>query len=104
MTIYDEVSAEATELYFYSINDGDLYRQQREPIEKNLQRKWDKGTYDPDKAAKLWFYFANTAAKKYHAEFCGNGKWFNLFTPAIRKEMANLAEIDHRELMQERSE
>ena len=37
---------EARELYLYAINDGDLYRQQREHIERNLQRKFDKGVYD----------------------------------------------------------
>ncbi len=103
MGIYDNYSHEATELYFYAINDGRLYTQQREPIEKNLQRKYDKGIYDAEKAVKLWGYFAETAAKKYFHEFCGNGKWYHLFTPAIRQEFAELAEIDHRQLMDERA-
>lgn len=104
MTIYDNVSHEARDLYFYAINDEKLYRRQREPIEKNLQRKFDKGIYDAEKAVKLWLYFADTAAKKYHQDFCGNGKWYHLFTPAIRQEFAELAEIDHRDLMKERAE
>ena len=104
MGIYDNYSHEATELYFYAINDERLYTQQREPIEKNLQRKYDKGIYDAEKAVKLWGYFAETAAKKYHHEFGGSGKWYHLFTPAIRQEFAELAEIDHRQLMDERAE
>tara|TARA_A100000171_G_scaffold22307_1_gene20740 strand:+ start:507 stop:818 length:312 start_codon:yes stop_codon:yes gene_type:complete len=103
MAIYDNTSHEATDLYLYAINDADLYRQ-RESIEKNLQRKYDKGIYDSAKAAILWRYFADNAAKKYHADFCGNGKWFHLFTASIRREVAELAEKDHRELMNERAE
>ena len=104
MGVYDNYSHEATELYFYALNDADLYRQQREPIEANLQKKYDADKYDEEKAVKLWGYFAVTAAKKYHHEFCGNGKWFDLFPPATRLEMAKLAEIDHRDLMKERAE
>ena len=104
MNIYDRMSHEATELYFYAINDGQLYRQQREPIEKNLQRKYDAGKYDAAKAVKLWLYFAETAAKKYHHEFDASGKWYHLFPPAVRREFAELAEIDYRELMNERAD
>ena len=103
MAITDNASHEATELYLYALNDSDLYRQ-RESIEANLQRKFDKGIYNPAKAAILWRYFADNAAKKYHADFCGNGKWYHLFTPSIRVEVSEIAEKDHRELMNERAE
>lgn len=59
----------ASELVLYAENDGDLYRQQRHPIELNLRRKIAKGTYRGDLSEKLWFYFATNAAKKYLREF-----------------------------------
>ena len=36
------MSTEARELYLYTDNDGQLYKQQREPIEKNLMKKIEK--------------------------------------------------------------
>ena len=95
---------ETKELYLYALNDAQLYHQQREAIENNLQRKFDKGIYDSEKAAKLWLYFADNAAKKYHQEFCGNGKWFHIFNIDSRREMAGLCESEHLELMQCRAE
>lgn len=60
------------ELVLYAENDGDLYRQRRQAIEKNLQSKFDKGTYVADKAVKLWRYFTDEAAKKYAKEYGGS--------------------------------
>lgn len=97
-------SHETQELYLYALNDYQLYQQQREAIEANLQRKFDKGIYDSAKAAKLWLYFADNAAKKYHKEFCGNGKWFHMFNIDSRREMAGLCESEYLELMQCRAE
>ncbi len=88
---------EARELYLYAINDGDLYRQQREHIERNLQRKFDKGVYDSEKAATLWLRFADNAAKKYHKEFyCKQScEWFVMFNIDARREVATLMESEH---------
>ena len=97
-------SYEVQELYLYALNDYQLYQQQREAIEANLQRKFDKGIYDREKAAKLWLYFADNAAKKYHKEFCGNGKWFKMFDIDTRREMAGLCESEHFDLMQCRAD
>ena len=94
------VSHETQELYLYALNDSKLYYQQREAIEKNLQRKFDKGIYDREKAAKLWLYFADNAAKKYHKDFRSNGKWFHMFNIDTRREVAGLCESEHFELMQ----
>ncbi len=98
------ISHEAQELYLYALNDSALYHQQREHVEANLQRRFDKGEYDSEKAAKLWLYFADTAAKKYHKQFCGNGKWFHMFNIDTRREMATLCESEHHDLMQCRAE
>jgi hypothetical protein len=101
---------EARELYLYAINDGDLYRQQREHIESNLRCKFMDGVYDSEKAATLWLRFADNAAQKYHKEFCGNrrralvleqwidiGKeqWFKMFNIDARREVATLMESEH---------
>lgn len=59
----------ATELALFAANDGDLYRSQAQPIITNLAKKMGKGQYDEAKAAKLWGYFANSAAQKYAWEF-----------------------------------
>jgi hypothetical protein len=59
----------ATELALFAANDGDLYRSQAQPIITNLAKKMSKGQYDEAKAAKLWGYFANSAAQKYAWEF-----------------------------------
>jgi hypothetical protein len=86
----------ATELALYADNDYQLYQQQREPIEKNLLKKWQKGTYDSKKAVKLWSYLMESAAKKYHKEFGGSGKWYDMFNVPTRmaaaKEAAELYE------------
>lgn len=96
------VPHDALDLYLYALNDATLYHQQREHIEELLQKRFDKGDYDSDKATKLWGYFANNAAKKYHKEFCGNGKWFHLFSTDTRHTVATLCEIEHYDLMKER--
>jgi len=93
------ISHEAQELYLYALNDSALYHQQREHVEALLQKRFDKGDYDSEKAARLWLYFADNAAKKYHKEFCGNGKWFHLFNIDTRREMATLCEMEHHDLM-----
>ena len=100
----NSVSDETQELYLFALNDGDLYRQQREHVEALLQKRYDKGDYDSEKAAKLWLYFADNAAKKYHKQFCGNGKWFHMFNIDTRREVATLFEIDHHDLMKVRAE
>lgn len=57
------------ELVLYADNDGTLYQQSAVPIMKNLTRKWRKGVYDSELAAKLWLYHATRAAKNYAQEF-----------------------------------
>jgi len=98
------ISHEAQELYLYALNDSALYHQQREHVEALLQERFDKGDYDSEKAAKLWLYFADNAAKKYHKQFCGNGKWFHMFNIDTRREMATLCESEHHDLMKCRAE
>lgn len=68
--IAEEEDADAVrELVLYANNDGTLYQQSAAPIMKNLTRKWRKGVYDSELAAKLWLYHATRAAKNYAQEF-----------------------------------
>jgi len=65
----DEDEDAVRELVLYADNDGTLYQQSAVPIMKNLTRKWRKGVYDSELAAKLWLYHATRAAKNYAQEF-----------------------------------
>ena len=79
---------EARELLLFCENDGDLYRQQVQPIEKNLTRKRAKGVYDHQKSIKLWTYLADNCARKYVKEFGGGLPWHKMFSTADRREVA----------------
>ncbi len=75
------------ELTLFADNDYDLYRMRKRPILINLGKKHQKGTYDIDKAAKLWKYFIDDAMKKYTKEY-GSGKWYNLLSMGDRNLLA----------------
>lgn len=82
----------ARELGLYIENESDLSpwgpRGQGRDIAKNLVRKMRKGTYDPDKAPKLWSYLTEAAAKRYAKEFGVAREWSRTFTPATREMVA----------------
>ena len=84
------MSAAAKELHVYIDNDGGLYRQQGQPILKNLATKKATGVYDHDKAVKLYMYYAENGAKKYAKEFGSNGgaDWSKMFPVSDRKQVA----------------
>ena len=79
---------EVRELSLYCENDGDLHRQQVQPIEKNLAKRLAKGTYDHEKSKKLWGYLADNCAKKYAKEFGDGTPWHKMFSTADRREVA----------------
>lgn len=56
---------EATELYLFATNDGDLYRQSITPAIENLKRKVAKGIYDQNKSIDLFYHIATAASNKY---------------------------------------
>lgn len=60
--------AQASEIKIFMDNDGDLYRQQTMPIAKNLQKKFDKGTYDKDKATKAWYNSVTSWERTHRAD------------------------------------
>jgi len=57
------------EILLTADNDFKLYQSKREPILKNLYRKWKKGIFSTDKAAKLWLYYVNDADKLYNKTY-----------------------------------
>lgn len=79
----------ARELELYIENDGQLYRQQHEPIIKNLTRKAERGVYDSRKAVKLFMYLVDNGAKKYVKEFGDPSfPWHKMFDKATRLAVA----------------
>ena len=71
---------EARELESFVMNDEPLYRQQWTPIIKNLVRRKKKGTYDSEKAIKLFEYLTKAGSTKYRKSFPGTD-----FNPATRR-------------------
>ncbi len=83
----------AQELLLFIENDGDLYRQQYSPINKNLTAKKASGKYNHDLAAKLFEYLVESGAKKYYVGSVGRKKlgdrsWSEMFPKALRAAVA----------------
>lgn len=77
------------ELSLYTVNTGRLYVNMVRPLIKNYQRKIRRGVYDAEKALKGWENVAAAAAQLYHREFgSSNIKWYTIFPPAVRREVA----------------
>jgi hypothetical protein len=78
----------AREIQLFADNDYMLYQQRKRPILINLGKKYKKGTYDVQKAAKLWRYYIDAAMQKYHKEYGSRGKWSNLLSVPDRNLLA----------------
>ena len=79
----------ARELVLYVDSDADLYRQQVQPIFKNLVTKMARGLYDGEKAVKLFMYLAESGAKKYAKQFGGDeSQWHTMFPVPVRRMAA----------------
>jgi hypothetical protein len=79
----------AREISLYADNDNDLYRQQKRPILINLSKKYKKGNYKIELAAKLWRHYIESAMKKYTKEFGGRGdKWYDILSVPDRNLLA----------------
>lgn len=81
-------STEATELKLFCENDGQLYRSQKQPIEKNLLKKIAKGTFDRKKSVIAWGHLATSCAQKYAKEFGSGQPWHKMFSTADRRAVA----------------
>jgi len=85
----------AREIQLYADNDSQLYFSKKVPILKNLEKKYKKGTFDINKAAKLWRYFIDAAMQKYNKEFGSKGdKWYELLDTSDRQLLALEFAID----------
>lgn len=78
----------ARELELFIDNDGQLYRQRREPIQKNLIRKKKRGTYDSSKAPQAFSHLVTAGAKKYAREFDSPSRWNTIFPKRERDYVA----------------
>jgi hypothetical protein len=79
----------AREIELFADSDSQLYYQRRKPILINLGKKYKKGTYEIDKAAKLWRYYVDAALVKYNKEFGSRGdKWSDLMSVPDRNLLA----------------
>jgi hypothetical protein len=85
----------AREIQLYADNDSTLYFQRKLPILKNLQRKYQKGTFDVNKAAKLWQYYVEAAMQKYNKDFGSKSdKWSDILSVPDRKLLSMEYAID----------
>ena len=78
---------EQRELEMFIINDGELYRSQHEPIQRNFINKAAKGKFSKTLAKKGMRHLVDRGAKKYVKEF-GGGPWNKLFSVADRNAVA----------------
>ena len=78
----------AKELELFIDNDANLYRQQYQPILKNLAAKRARGIYDHAKAVKLFMYLMESGAKKYAREFASPSEWNTIFNVPTRMATA----------------
>ena len=70
---YDKMGPEARELKLTMDSTEEGYKQQYIPILKNLSRKMKKGTYDKEKAVKLFMYYVDNGARRYAKDYGGGG-------------------------------
>jgi len=87
------------ELELHSGNDEGAYRH-RSAVEKNLSKKFKKGTYDHDKAKKLWQMHADRVAQSYHKQHMDSKTpWHKQINTATRKHAAaTMADDWHSEM------
>jgi len=95
--ITEELSDAAHELVLHADNNHHLYKSSHVPVAKNLEKKHKKGTYDHEKAKKLWKYHADRAADSYAKEHGSKGqKGHHMFSVADRKAAAKHFADNHR--------
>ena len=80
----NEMSDEATELELFLVNDWNSYRHLQDCI-SNLERKVARGTYDSERAPKIFKYPVETAAKEYAKGY--GTPWHVMFPVAVRREV-----------------
>jgi hypothetical protein len=101
-TITEEMSDAAHELVLHADYDAHLHHSSHQPIISNLKKKAKKGSYDPEKAKKLWKYHADRAAQSYHKQHGDkHTAWHHMFTTHDRHQAAAHWEAHHRDEVHE---
>ena len=72
------------ELELYIVNDGDLYREHRRPLEQRLILAKLAGTYDRLRALKGYDALVREGVRRYAREFPGSS-----FSPSEKKDAAS---------------
>ena len=65
--IYKETT-ESRELFVYTVNNSRIYPHILANI-KRLNKKYNKGIYDSNKAIDAWYYIATFASDEYNKDF-----------------------------------
>ena len=96
-----EMSRQATDLELFLQNYWNSYKHLQDCID-NLERKVQRGTYDNERALKIFKYPVETAAKQY--AYLANGKreigvtpWHKMFPVAVRREVEQSLFNEYRE-------
>lgn len=79
--------AAAKELVLYAENTRKIYDLSIQVI-ANLRKKFQKGTYNAEKAVKAFEHIAEYAAKEYAREFSEPSEWYIIFNAATRRKAA----------------
>jgi hypothetical protein len=64
-----KATVESSELFGYTTNHGDIYRQAITPVINNLRKKAQKGLYDAEKAIDAWYHVATMASNRYGNDY-----------------------------------
>jgi hypothetical protein len=97
MESWGTLSREAKDLVLHADNSRDLHRQSKAPIVQNLAKKMQKGTYDHERAKKLWAYHADRAAHSFSQQSGSSTPWHKQFSTGVRKEAATYWADAHRD-------
>lgn len=80
---------EAVELGLYIDNDYHLQTRRLPEYIKTLDSHMRRGRFQRERALVLMERFVQEGAKQFHKEFgTPSDKWYTIFTPVIRREVA----------------
>ena len=85
LTLDYKRTAESSELAIYIINTGRIYNGMTTGIIKKLAKKYEKGTFETEKALKAFYNLATEGAKMYAREFSNANDWKFIFSVSDRK-------------------
>lgn len=84
--MFYEVTEESRELLIVAENDGTLYERYIKPVIANLQKKYNNGIYDVNKAVDAYYHIATVASEQYYKDFGYRFSVQQRFTAAVDME------------------